>query len=171
MRVEALAGDEVAARMAGADLRECERRDDGRDEPELHLRKREDGVRRRDRDVGCRDESGSSAERVTVHTRDDRRRTGVDRLEHLAHRIRVGDVRIERQSHRPAHPLDVGARTEARAFAGEDDCPGATNVDERLGELGDEPRVERVAPVRPRKRDAQDGAVALDTQVRHDARA
>src|SRR5581483_10942305 len=46
--VEALAGDEVAARRAGPDLRQRERRDHGRDDPELHLREREQRVATRD---------------------------------------------------------------------------------------------------------------------------
>ena len=40
---EPLARDEVAPRSALPDLPECERRDDGRDDPELHLGEREDG--------------------------------------------------------------------------------------------------------------------------------
>ena len=45
--VEALARHEVAARGARADPCEREGRDDRRDDPELHLREREDGVRAR----------------------------------------------------------------------------------------------------------------------------
>ena len=41
------------------------------------------------------------------------------------------------------------------------------DVDERLRQLPDQRRVERVAPVRPRQRDPQDGAVTLDLEIRH----
>src|SRR5207248_10835759 len=65
--VEALAGDEIAARRAGTDLRERERRDHRGDDPELHLRERERRVTGRDCDVGRCDEARAAAERVTLY--------------------------------------------------------------------------------------------------------
>ena len=94
---------------------------------------------------------GAAAERVSLHARDDRRRAAVDRLEHRAQRVRVGDVLVVRELDRRAHPVDVGAGGEARPVAGEHDRAGAADVDERLRELGDERRVERVAPVGARE--------------------
>ena len=108
---------------------------------------------------------GAAAEGVALHARDDRRRAAVDRLEHRAQRVRVGDVLVVRELGRGAHPLDVGAGGEARPVPGEDDRARAADVDERLRELGDDRRVERVAAVGPRERDAEDVAVALGAEV------
>ena len=69
------------------------------------------------------------------------------------------------------HPVHVGTGAEARTFAREDDRAGTPGVDERLRELADQLRVERVPPVGPRERDAKHGPVALDAKIRHDARA
>ena len=66
-----------------------------------------------------------------------------------------------------AHPLHVGARAEARALAREHDRADAADVHEHLGELRDQRRVERVAPLGPREGDPQDLAVALDLQGGH----
>ncbi len=125
-------------------------------------------VARRDRDVGRRDESRAAAERVALHARDHRRRTAVDRLEHPPQRVRIGDVLLVRETGGRAHPVDVRAGAEARPLAGENDRPRAADVDECLRELGDQLRVECVAPVRPRERDAQDRAVPLDGQCCHE---
>src|SRR2546423_6279761 len=103
---------------------------------------------------------------MTLHARDDRRGAAVDRLEHRAQSVRVRDVLLVREVDGGAHPVDVGARGEARSVSGEDYGAGATDTDERLGELGDERRVERVAAVRARGRDAEDVARPLRAQGR-----
>ena len=110
---------------------------------------------------------GAAAERVPVHARDHRCRTAVDRLEHPPQRVRVGDVLVEGEARGRAHPVDVRAGAEARPLAGEQHRARPADVDERLGQLRDRRRVERVAPVRPRQRDPQDGSVALDLEIRH----
>ena len=92
LRVEALARHEVAARRVGADPCERKRRDDGGDDPELHLGEREDGVVSRDRDVGRRHETGTATQRMSLYPCDDGCGAAVDRLEHRAERVRVGDV-------------------------------------------------------------------------------
>src|ERR1051326_1809786 len=92
--VEALAGDEVAARRAGTDLRKRERRDHRGDDPELHLRERERRVTRRDCDVGRSDEARPAAERMTLYARDDGDEAAVDRLQHPPQRIRIRDVLV-----------------------------------------------------------------------------
>ena len=51
-----------------------------------------------DRDVRRGHEPGATAERVTLHARDNRRGAVVDRLEHLPHRVRVGDVLVDGQA-------------------------------------------------------------------------
>ena len=139
-------------------------------DPELHLAERELRVRRRDRDVAAGDEPAAAAERMPLHARDDRRRAAVDRVEHRAQPQRVGDVLLVRQLDRRAHPLDVGAGRERRAVAREHDRARIADVGERLGQLGDQRGVERVAPLRPRHRDPQHGAVALDPQRARDHR-
>ena len=93
VRAEALAGHEVASRSA-ADLREDERRDHRRDDPEPHLGEAEDGVGPSDGDVGARDEPGAAAERESVDAADHGRRARVDRLEHAIEAHRVFDVLV-----------------------------------------------------------------------------
>ena len=101
-----------------------------------------------DRDVGARDEAGAAAERVALNARDDRSRAAVDRLQHPAQGVRVGDVRVEVEVDRGAHPLDVRAGAEARPVAREQHRSRLADVDERLGELGDQRGVEGVARLR-----------------------
>ena len=166
-RVEALAGHEVPPRGALADLPQRERRDDGGDDPELHLGEREHRSGLGDRDVGAGDEPDAAAERVALDDGDDGCRTRVDRLEHAPERVRVGDVRFEVEVGRGAHPLDVRAGAEARPVPGEDDGPGGADVDEGLGELGDERGVERVARLRAGEGDAEDVLLSLDAERAH----
>ena len=169
LRIEALAGQEVAPCRPRADLREGERRDHRRDDPELHLGEREQRVRSADRDVRDGDEAGATAERVTLDPRHDRCGTAVDRLEHAAHRVRVRHVLVEGEPDGRTHPVDVGAGAEARTLAGENDSARTTDIDEHLRELGDQLCIERVPPIGPRQRDAKHGPVPLDAKVRHDA--
>ena len=75
----------------------------------------------------------AAAERMTLHARDDRGGAAVDRVEHRAQAQRVGDVLVEREIDRRAHPLDVGARRERRAVAREDDGARVADVGERVG--------------------------------------
>ena len=94
---------------------------------------------------------GAAAESVALHARDDRRGAAVDRLEHRAQRVRVGDVLVVREVDGGAHPVDVGAGGEARPVTAEDDGARAADRDERLRELGDQRGVERVPPVGTRE--------------------
>ena len=167
--VEALTRDEVAARPARPDLRERERRDHRRDDAELHLREREHGPFVRDRDVGAGDEARPAAERVALNARDDRSRAAVDRLQHPAKGVRVGHVCVEVEVDRGAHPLDVRAGAEARPVAGEQNRSRLADVDERLGELGDQRGVEGVPRLGARERDPQDVVVAFDPECPHRA--
>lgn len=167
LRVEALPGDEVSAGCAFADLPQREGRDHGRDDSELHLREREHRPRLRDHDVAARDEPDAAAEGVSLDEGDDRRRAAVDRLEHPPHGIRVGDVRLQVEIGRGAHPFDVGAGAEAWPLAGEHDRAGRPYVDERLGELGDQGRIECVARLGPGERDSEDVVLPLDAKRAH----
>jgi hypothetical protein len=81
-RVEALAGDEVASRCADADLRECEGRDHGWDDPELDLGEGELRAPVGDRDVGARDQAHAAAERMSLDAHHHGRGTDVDCLQH-----------------------------------------------------------------------------------------
>ena len=101
-----------------------------------------------DRDVGAGDEARPAAERVSLNARDDRSGAAVDRLQHPAQGVRVRDVRVEVEVDRGTHPLDVRAGAEARPVAGEQHRPRLADVDERLGELGDQRGVEGVAGLR-----------------------
>ena len=165
--VEALTGDEVAPRPARADLRERERRDHRGDDPELHLGEGEDGSRLRNGDVGAGDEAGAAPERVSLHAGEDRSGAAVDRLEHAAECVRVGDVRVEVQLDGGAHPLDVGAGAEARPVACEQHRARLADVDERLGQLCDQLGVEGVSRLGPRQRDPEQVVVAIDTKCPH----
>ncbi len=167
--VEPLARDVVAAGRALADLPQRERRDHRRDDPELDLGEGEQRTGLGDHDVAAGDEAGAASERMALHQADDRRRTRVDRVEHPAERSRIGDVRIEIEVDRRPHPLDVGARAEARAVAREDDRAGGTDVHERLGELGDQRCVEGVPRLRTGERHAQDVVVPFDAERAHEA--
>ena len=110
----------------------------------------------------------AAAERVPLDEGDDRRRAGVDRLEHPPQRVRVGDIRIHVEVDRASHPLDVRARAEARPLAREHDGAHGAHVDERLRELRDQGRVERVASLRTREDDVEDVAVAVDAKRSHE---
>ena len=165
--VEALARDEVAPRPARADLREGEGRDHRGDDPELHLREGEDGSRLRNGDVGAGDEAGAASERMPLHPGDDGSGAAVDRLEHAAEGVRVGDVGLEVERDGGAHPLDVGAGAEARPVAGEQHRARLADVDERLGQLCDQVGVEGVSRLGPRQRDPEQVVVALDAKCPH----
>ncbi len=121
----------------------------------------------RDRDVGGGDEAGAAAEGMPLDEGDHRRRAGVDRVEHPPERVRVGDVLVVGELDRASHPLDVGAGAEARAVACEHDGARLADVDERLGELVDQRRVERVARLGPGEGDPEDVVVPLDAQRVH----
>ncbi len=164
--VEALAGDEVAPR-GRADLREDERRDHSRDDPEPDLREAEHRIGPRDRDVGAGDETRAAAEREAVHAADHGSRAGVDRLEHPVEAHRVGDVLLVGQVDRRALPLDVRAGAERRPVAFEQHGSRIADVREGLRELGDERRVECIAPLGLRERHAEEVPVPLDPQRRH----
>ena len=131
--VEALSGEEVAARGPVADPRQHERRDDRGDDPELDLGEAERRVLGRERDVDGRGEAAAAAEAVALDASDDRGRAGVDRLEHPVEAQRVLDVLLVGEVDRRALPVDVGAGAEALAFAGEDDDARVPDVGERLG--------------------------------------
>ena len=165
--VEALARDEVAAGGALADLPDRVGRDHRRDDPELHLGEGEDGPLVGERDVGGGHEAGAAAEGVPLDERDHGRRAGVDRVEHPPQRVRVGDVLVVGEGDRAAHPLDVGAGAEARPVAREHDGTRLADVDERLGELLDQRRVEGVARLGAGQGDAEDVVVPFDPQRVH----
>ena len=112
----------------------------------------------------------AAAERVALHARDDRRRAGVDRLEHLPQPPRVVDVLLVAELDRGAHPLDVGAGAEALALAREHDraraSPTSANASVSSAiSVG----VEGVAPLGPRQRDAEDVAVRSTRSAGHRA--
>ena len=99
---------------------------------------------------------GAAAERVALDPRDDRRGAPVDRLHHREEPHGVVDVLVEGEVDRGPLPLDVGAGAEALAFAGEQDDARISDVRERLVQLGDQLRVERIAPLRLGERHPQD---------------
>ena len=104
-----------------------------------------------------------------MHAADDGSGAGVDRLQHPVEAHRVLDVLVVGEVDRRSLPLDVGSRTEARALAGENDRARVADVRERIGQLRDERRVERVPPLGPRERYPEDVPVALDLEPTHDA--
>ena len=71
------AGQEQLARRRPADLREHERRDDRRQNAELHFGEAEDGLLFGDHDVADGRETGAAAERRAVDAADERERAGV----------------------------------------------------------------------------------------------
>jgi len=165
--VEALARDEVASRRALADPAERERRDHSGNDAELHLGERKSGSVLCDDDVRTGNKADPTAKDMPVHDSDDRGGTAVDRLEHSPHRVRIGDVRLEVEVGRRAHPLDVGPGAEARAVAGEHDRSRRTHVDERGAELLDQSGIECVSTLRSREGEAHRSAVPLDPERAH----
>jgi hypothetical protein len=163
---EALASEEVAPRV-GADPREDEGGDDRGHDSEPDLREAEDRLRIRDDDVRAGDEPAATAERVAVHARQHGRRAAVDRLAHRVEPQRVRDVLLVGQVDGRALPFDVRARAEGLALAGEDDRARVADISERLGQLGDQRRVEGISPVGARERDAQNGTVSLQAKRAH----
>src|SRR6185437_13263415 len=114
-----------------------------------------------------RNEARAAPERMTLHANEDGRGTGDDRLEHRPHRVRIGDVLLERKADRRSHPLDIGAGAEARTFTRQHDGVDAPDIDKCFGQLLDQLCVEGVAAVRSRERDAQYRVVALDLERAH----
>ena len=165
--VEAFAGQEEAPCCRCADSWKDERRDHGRDDPELDFGKAENRSRRRDGDVGTADKPRAAAERVALDPRDDRGRAGVDRREHPVEAERVLDVFVVGEIDRRALPVDVGAGAEALAVTRQHDCSRVADVGEGLGQLADQFRIERVAAFGARQRDPQQRAVTLDPQRAH----
>ena len=130
--VEALAREEVAPRRARADLRERERRDHRRDDPELHLGEREDGVARRDRDVGratspAPPPSAYPCTRATTGAGHTSIASSIRRSAFASATFSSTDKPTRR-----THPLDVGARAEHLPGAGEHDGARTSDVDEGL---------------------------------------
>ena len=159
--IEALTRDEVAAGGALTELANHERRDHRRDDPELHLGECEDGGGVRDRDVRACDQPHAAPERVPLDECDDRCGARVDRFEHAPERVRVGDVGVVVELGGCPHPLDVRARAEALALATQDDGAGSTDVDECLGSLRDQERIEGVPRLRARQNDPKNVVVPL----------
>jgi hypothetical protein len=168
---EPLARHEVAPCRPGADLGERERRDDGGQDPELHLGEGEHGVRVGDRDVRGGDQAAPASQGVAVNPGDDRRRALVDCAEHRPEPQGVLHVLLVREVGRRAHPLDVGAGREGRAVAGQHDRADVAHVTERVRQLADQVGVERVVPLGPRECHAQQMTVRLDPQRRHAAKS
>ena len=142
--VEALAGDEVAPRRARPDLRERERRDHRRDDPQLHL-----GEARtpfpRPRPRCPRTRRGPRRRRARGRARGRRPARGSRRSSRASPKpARVLDVLVVAQVRGRAHPLDVRAGAEALALAREHDRARVADVGERLAQLGDQRRVEGV---------------------------
>jgi hypothetical protein len=80
----------------------------------------------------------------------------------------IFDVLIEGQVDRRPLPLDVGARAEARALAGEHHGTDVVaDRGKRLEQLADELGVEGVAPLGPGERDTQNIGLPLDAQRCH----
>ena len=151
--IEALTGQEEPSRRRGADSRQDERRDHGRDDPELDLGEAEDRIGRGHRHVGAADEARAAAERVALHPPDDRGGAGVDRLQHAVEAERVLDVLLVGEIDRRALPVDVGAGTEALTFSGEQDRTCVADVGEGVRQLLDQRRIEGVPALGPCQRD------------------
>jgi len=148
-RVEPPAAGEEGAGVGLADLRDDERADDRRQDPEARLGEPESGPAFGDDDVGHGTQAHPAAERRPMDPGDDRRRAGVDRLEHLGHGHRIRLVGVPVEGHRGTHPGDVRAGAEARPGAPDDDCPELDRgflrePEEGSPELGDERGVEGV---------------------------
>ena len=106
--------------MGLADLRDHERRDDRRQDPQTRLGEPEPRAALGHDEVADRAQPHPAAERGALDAHDERHRAGVDRLEHVGHRHRVLLVALDVERHRRAHPGDVGAGTERRPVAGQD---------------------------------------------------
>ena len=162
-----------------ADLRDDERRDDRRQDPEARLGEPEPRPALGDDQVADRAQPHPAAERRAVDAHDERHGARVDRLEHVGHRHRVLLVAFDVERHRRAHPGDVGAGTERRPVAGQHDHPQRGRVlagerRERRAQLGDGRGIEGVVHVGAGKRHPRHdvaGTAALEpdggTHARH----
>ena len=159
-RIEADAGREERGRVSETDLAHDVRRHDRRQDAETHLGEREHRLGRGDRDVRDRDEPAATADRRSLHPREQRHRELVQPAEHLRQRAGVGDVLREAEIGHAAHPVEVRAGAEGVALAAKDDgARSGIDAAEEVAQLRDEVRVERVAHVRARERDPGDPTV------------
>ena len=102
-----------------------------------------------------------------MHATDDRRRAGIDRLEHLVEAHRIPDVLVVREVDRRALPLHVRSGAETRAITRQHDSPGVADIGEGLRELDDESGIERVAPIGAREGHVENGSVAFHPKSAH----
>ena len=116
-RREPLAGDEVAARRRGPIFASANGEITAGTIPSFTSLNANCASGSAIDDVAAGDEPAAAAERVPLHARHDRRRAAVDRVEHRTQPQRVGDVLVEAEVDRRAHPLDVGACRERRPVA------------------------------------------------------
>jgi hypothetical protein len=159
VRAEGGGGEEHLTRHALAHAADHERSDGGGDKTELRLGQRELDALGGDGDVRDRDKADAAAVDVALNPGDQGLRQGVERGEHRREPAGLGDLAGAVGRLLLAHPLEVGARAEARARGGEHDDPDAGVGAERcraLGQLRDHPGVHRVVLVRAVQRDGGD---------------
>ncbi len=169
---EHLRRQKVATRLARADRIDDIRTDRRRGQAELDLAQAEGRPVRRDHRIAARDQPDAAAIGGSLHHADRRLVQPVQRVQHVRERLRVGGVGVLSERRYAAHPVEIGAGTEAAADARQHDDADVRMVIELAQgarHLADERVVEGVVPVRPVQGQARDAAlVDLHQKRTHD---
>ncbi len=151
-RVEGLAGEEQPPRMTQADRRDDIRGNHRRHQAELDLGQGELRRVHGDRDIAAGNQADTAAIGGAVDAADRRLGQELQGTHQGGEPERVGQVLFLAGSGHATHPLQVGARREARAFAAQyHGAHGRVVADgeQGIGQLGDQPVVEGVVHLRP----------------------
>ena len=120
-RAETFGGEEPAAGLRLADLRDHEGRDGGGREAEADFGEAELGAGPRNDEIRAGDEADSTAEHIAVGDADYRLRAIIYGRQHVGQPHRVGAVFGVAGGCLGAHPVGVGAGAEAGAVASQQD--------------------------------------------------
>ena len=152
-----------------ADSRNHEWRNDGRDDPQFHLRETELSGLDGDPDVARCHQSCAAAQRSAMNPRNYRLGTLCDREVHSSQRACILDVFVARVLRHPLHPIQIGAGAERFSVSGKDndtDVVTCSKFGEGLRDQGNQFVVECIVNFRPIDGDSCDRFLDVDFQHR-----